>query len=976
MSRLLDNSKELRNQILSRNLYSPDDPYNVENPKFVDAINSISGIIKPVESFDFTNTVLGRLTTPLTPIQQIGVQILSDQLQKTVSNRAKAEFVPTFNIKNLVDGDPNTGFLTKKIDFEITRRENQTTFGLLVEKLTSFSTGKLPRIVNTYTHNDIDLLKNTGKGQLGILVNQLDSNYYKRTDIPFTRNLQSDKLNLKRIDRYISNRDFFPTNQIYFPDINSKIENINIDYRNSLILHYGTNNTQEYGKLEDAYGKNNIYGKTRNLALVEDVLRNGDGVNNPRFGFNNDDLRWGVGLENGSNAKVGLLKLHQGLHKIKRNGLGGNEKIIKSEIDGSIEGKQGSGLYYVPDTAFPNMLREGDGVRQHTIDDPYNNFAKAIRFEGNKVYNQNPNSVIYNNVVPKYAPSPNDTGVNLNVMFSMENLAFDRESEIFSRLPEHEKGFNGRVMWFAPYDVRVIEQVSVKHDTTNFIGRGEPIYSYNSTERSATLSFKLLVDHPSHVKKMKSHREIANFFDFGSTASLNEEIIYGDDFDLIAKEIEILTELEILSDTIELEPIELEIPSDINVFFPNDQPYVSGVFGVTGYIENYVDTTTEIGGEIYENGQGNQTVIDQGWDFGLNEDFNSRIKDIVVDLFSEEKRGQVTIELIGRSSRLFNNSDITISEEYNQELSSRRIQAVKEYIIDQFEIAYPNDNFINKLRNGNIIRTLPRGSQDAGSLGESSENIANEIVKKERTVEILFFNNGNVTQRIDNISVEDKARIKDLEGQLNSISKKRNLLSKSSMKGISSTFNEHTVNELYPEGFQSVVENNVFQSVFYSQTPEDYHRRLTFLHQCTRQGTPITKTADNGNIITSRNSVFGKQPVVIIRLGDQFHTKAIIENMELNYDDAPWDMNPEGMGLQFMTADVTMSLKLIGGQSLKEPIDALQNAVSFNYYGNSTFKKGNGSAESVANEMENKQIASKIFRTIQNSFLGGRNNEE
>jgi len=30
-------------------------------------------------------------------------------------------------------------------------------------------------------------------------------------------------------------------------------------------------------------------------------------------------------------------------------------------------------------------------------------------------------------------------------------------------------------------------------------------------------------------------------------------------------------------------------------------------------------------------------------------------------------------------------------------------------------------------------------------------------------------------------------------------------------------------------------------------------------------------------------------------------------------------------------------MKVIGGQSLKGPIDALQNAVSFNHYGNSNF---------------------------------------
>ena len=68
-----------------------------------------------------------------------------------------------------------------------------------------------------------------------------------------------------------------------------------------------------------------------------------------------------------------------------------------------------------------------------------------------------------------------------------------------------------------------------------------------------------------------------------------------------------------------------------------------------------------------------------------------------------------------------------------------------------------------------------------------------------------------------------------------------------------------------------------------------------------------------------------------------FHTKIFIDNLQIDYSESPWDMNPEGMGMQFMIADVKMQLKLVGGQSLKGPINALQNSLSFNYYANSTF---------------------------------------
>ena len=41
--------------------------------------------------------------------------------------------------------------------------------------------------------------------------------------------------------------------------------------------------------------------------------------------------------------------------------------------------------------------------------------------------------------------------------------------------------------------------------------------------------------------------------------------------------------------------------------------------------------------------------------------------------------------------------------------------------------------------------------------------------------------------------------------------------------------------------------------------------------------------------------------------------------------------------MQPMIAKVTLQLKVLGGQSLKGPIDALQNAVTFNYYANSNY---------------------------------------
>ena len=47
-------------------------------------------------------------------------------------------------------------------------------------------------------------------------------------------------------------------------------------------------------------------------------------------------------------------------------------------------------------------------------------------------------------------------------------------------------------------------------------------------------------------------------------------------------------------------------------------------------------------------------------------------------------------------------------------------------------------------------------------------------------------------------------------------------------------------------------------------------------------------------------------------------------------------MNPEGIGMMPMYADVTINFSFLGGSDLSGPINRLQNAVSFNYYANTS----------------------------------------
>ena len=49
-----------------------------------------------------------------------------------------------------------------------------------------------------------------------------------------------------------------------------------------------------------------------------------------------------------------------------------------------------------------------------------------------------------------------------------------------------------------------------------------------------------------------------------------------------------------------------------------------------------------------------------------------------------------------------------------------------------------------------------------------------------------------------------------------------------------------------------------------------------------------------------------------------------------------WDLNPEGVGLQPMMANVNITFTFLGGSDISGPIARLQNAASFNYYANTS----------------------------------------
>ena len=146
--------------------------------------------------------------------------------------------------------------------------------------------------------------------------------------------------------------------------------------------------------------------------------------------------------------------------------------------------------------------------------------------------------------------------------------------------------------------------------------------------------------------------------------------------------------------------------------------------------------------------------------------------------------------------------------------------------------------------------------------------------------------------------------------------------------------------ERSPVVFKNIVDKvKYFDPIFHSITPEGFNARLAFLQQCTRQG-PTMSSSDltNNRGINEAgyagNLSFGRAPVCVLRLGDFYNTRIIINSLSIQPETAQWDLNPEGIGVQPMLANVTIGFVFQGGSSLGGPIQRLQNALSFNYYAN------------------------------------------
>lgn len=555
-------------------------------------------------------------------------------------------------------------------------------------------------------------------------------------------------------------------------------------------------------------------------------------------------------------------------------------------------------------------------------------------------------------------------------MFSIENLAW---RDVVS-LTDDQKGPNGgRIMWFPPYNLSFSENINTRWNNSTFIGRGEDIYTYTNTERGGTLDFTLLIDHPSVVNQ------------WGQLAAGVKE----EEDDLLrffagcSMEFNVNNKEKGRTETVKAkssEPVETAEDPEIKfiVFFPNNftgHDYSTSAADIRNAIEYLaygISGSTQIANDGYETSSNGSTLKEEYRQKGKDKNGNEVWWKYRVDKkystqqldpsnysdsrgFSLNKRTDDSIEKIrGVIDRSFSenylysfeeaanaiykrsNSGETgmlrnILERGNYEIAGIKVDGHAttqgQSTTSQREVAKRRAQFIKEW----LVSTLGVQAEDVGidahvdPVDDNDVSSFNSKLGRRTEVTIQFRTVEYTTEKAETNTTEDGS--KEPESKENKD------------KYLDTSYgNEYLYfKELKAENplvFSKVVEKvKYFQPAFHSISPEGFNARLTFLHQCTRQGPTNVDSA-------AANLSFGRAPYCVLRLGDFYNTKILIEAISINYDEAPWDMNPEGVGMQPMLAKVSLTFKFVGGTDISGPIERLQNAVSFNYYSNTSIYDG------------------------------------
>jgi hypothetical protein len=585
-----------------------------------------------------------------------------------------------------------------------------------------------------------------------------------------------------------------------------------------------------------------------------------------------------------------------------------------------------------------------------------------------------------NSIIDEYGERTLDPTIAKRYMLSIENLAW-RGAKVF--LPCGEVGPNGgRIMWFPPYNISFSDNTTVNWTTNEFVGRPEPIYTYNNSSRSGTLGFKIVVDHPSIVNHFNSgiYNERING-QYPGRADGELEAFFADCVnyqieDLLKKykqftsdEINNLVALINKNKT----TLDLIYSGNPKVYYHNDLPGdctaekgkknnanpegCSATFvtqdleklkkDYLGLRDKYIAAQLkETWGDIPKTEDFFDNIIPNGWT-DLN-NMITKICDTIKEVLNQNKDAVVLNITIPIET---NTSYLNVSENnYNKNLSERRKTALIKYIKEQVKKQIPViveekikfDGSVkkyqankNSLDQGSVVETPSVDLNDKAKVELEDEDGLRAVFSKESylyryavikgTGVKITYSDGTV-QNLANKVKKDNATLQLKLDYYNSLFERLRA-------GVLQPFNKECdmfeeLKEDSPFLYDKLIEKlKFFHPAFHSTTPEGFNSRLTFLQQCAKAGDSI-----DTSVVT--NTVFGPPPVCILRIGDFYHTKIIINGINITYDPLVWDMNYEGIGMQPMIANVDIQFSYIGGSSLGGPINELQNALSFNYFAN------------------------------------------
>ena len=669
-------------------------------------------------------------------------------------------------------------------------------------------------------------------------------------------------------------------------------------------------------------------------------------------------------------------------------GISRGRNLIKKEYEGKDSGDKSTGYdnpYCRTWTAHHQYSKLKDRIRPFvdesgepiTVEDTQSNYGFLRTPEG--AYNLTEYSVLRSDGFVRITPTHKEGGrfeTPQNYMFSIENLAWrdvTSDTNNKSLSPEQRGPNGGRIMWFPPYNLKFSENVNVNWNANTFIGRGEEIYTYTNTVRTGTLDFTLLIDHPSILNKWRGtsseidekeekERDLLRFF--AGCGNINDAV---EPTKPIKEEEEVKTE----------EPPKVDPKPTYHtkkiayvVFFPNN---------FSGY--DYLKKDQKFGDAIAElrdyNSGATSEKRDKDFASQLVKDYNKISEGLTPKTFDIEIKQtlfagaddideihyfddlenigtQITGDKIfGYSSQNCKVLNIEVKgfasshgyEKLNKNLCDRRRALVEELIKEK--APYLKAEWSKK--EGTIINVPDIGNMQYVNAKEAKlARAAYAIVKIQWKEDNKTGDNSlsdNVTKTLNGVSVSDYSN-RESSGS----TKASNIQTVKEVLDEEYTYDNEYLYFSEVMGDELVYKHIVdkvrfFDPAFHSITPEGFNARLTFLHQCTRQGPTNAVSSgrvkvDNGdNYLTfAGNLAFGRAPYCILRIGDFFNTKICIDSMSITYDNngVQWDLNPEGVGVQPMYANVSLSFKFLGGQDLVKPIERLQNAVTANYYANAS----------------------------------------